>query len=54
LHQAAFLLVKGGALGAEEPEFVVASVEDVRDGALLFDVRRYSNFYGGKIVEFQI
>jgi hypothetical protein len=34
LHQAAFLLIEGVALGAEEGEFLVGGVEDGGDLAL--------------------
>lgn len=37
LHQAAFLLVEGVSLGAEEGEFLVGGVEDGGDLALFFE-----------------
>ena len=39
LHQAALLLIEGGALGAEESEFGLGGVEDVGGFLLFFDGR---------------
>ncbi|MBC8008549.1 MAG: hypothetical protein H7067_00455 [Burkholderiales bacterium] len=44
LHEAAFLVVEGGALLAEEAEFGVGGVEDGGDGALFGDVAWNANF----------
>jgi hypothetical protein len=45
LHEAALLVVEGGALLAEEAEFGVGGIEDGGDGALLFNVAWDANLF---------